>query len=147
MFRTHVYIIVICLLMVESFSFYKIMIFLCICCLSNSQLEAFVALSGAQILVPSGVWLWYYSFPGAAANHSFLLVPSQPSGFYTILGLVNQERSPWAALRSQSMSHMLFCSLLLTVGSYWSSSVLSALQAPGVAEQSAVLRSQQGPGI
>lgn len=98
-----------------------------------------MALSGAQILVPSGVCLWYYSFPGAVANHpSFLLVPFQPSGFYTVLGLANQERSSWAALRSQSMRHMLFCSLLLTVGSCWSSSISSTLQAPGVAGQSAV---------
>lgn len=87
-------------------------------------------------------------FPWGCCKPPLLLAsPIPASGFCTVLGLANQERSSWAALRSQSMSHMLFCSLLLTVGSYWSSSISSTLQAPGVAGQSAVFCSQQGPGV
>lgn len=111
---------------------------MCMCCLTNS--ERFVALSGAQILVPSGVWLWYYSFPGAAADHPLLLASPIPALWLLyssgscqsreiILGSTEKpEHEPHALLFPVIHSGKLlaFICLMYTAGS-WSSRAVCCL--------------------
>lgn len=114
--------------------FYKIFHDFHVYVLSHKFSERFVALSGAQILVPSGVWLWYYSFPGAVANHpSFLLVPSQPSAFCQsreiILGSPEKPEHEAHALLfpvPHSGKLLVFIYLVCTAGS-WSSRAVCCL--------------------